>query len=626
MPPPPDLRQSLGPVGHGATRHPRWVLGPTAGTAVLRRYVLAGVAWALVAAVLALGILAPVALGWSVPWPALGPGRLDAAYRLAALWGYVWLPLMAGLLWIAGLGAAGRRAVRAAGLAFWLWQVALMAGVAAILAGWAAPAAWSAAPAGVQLLLWLAVAGAGWAVWAAIAETGMPLSTARVGALVAVVALLATQTVGLLAVAVTGAGQAVVLSMGMQLQGTLCVPLAGIAVACAVLPMATSRPLYSLRLVLVGWILWVPVAVLAAGQDLVPDLYPSLLAPLATASAAVWLVPVSLLTVAVLGTWVGHGQVVAAPAAALASLGLVAVLAAAVSRTGLVLADSGLSFTAYDPAHVLVPPLVAGGLLAAAAAYAVMESDAADWRPRWQVMLLVTAGLLAVLPLMVVSLVEAAVGPSAAVAAAEARLRLPGALVQLAAVGVWLAAVRHAPGRAGDTLPVPASGRLAVTPAAVVTAAAGGLVATLFLALFVPLADPGSVAASPLLAARDVSTAPLRAEGRRQYVADGCVACHTQRVRRLAADAALGPTLQRGDYGAGPALAGQRRMGPDLTWVGDRYPTPAALATAMAGHGSGGALAMPWLLAGDGPTAAGAPLIDYLLNLHSDQPTGPEAR
>lgn len=599
----------------------RWQLPfvPESGTAIVRRYALAGVAWAVVAAVMALGALAPLSLGWGAPWPVLGVGRLDGAYRLVALWGATWLPLMAGLLWLADLGAAAPRAVRAAGYGFWLWQAALLAGVAAILLGFAAPDPWSASPAPIQLLLWLAVALSLWALWSALAAAGTGVNMAGAGALVAGVALLATQTVVLLGAVVAGVGQAVVFSFVVRLQGTLCVPLAGLALACAVLPTALGRPLYSRKLLLTGWMLWVPIAVLAAGQDLIPGLYPPFLVPVVTAAAVLWLLPVAMVAVAVFGTWVGEPVHGIHPVATFLSLAMLAVLAAAVSRLGILLVDQeALAFTAIDPAHVLVPPLVMGGWWAAGAAYGILQTGDLDRRPRQHLVLLAAASLLATVPLMAVALAEATSGPSAALASLEAGLRLPGAVAQLAAVVVWAAAVRASPVRQREGLPLPSPDRPPMTPLAVAIATAGALVAALFLALFVPLADPDALRATPLVAARDVAAAPLRAEGRRRYVAEGCVACHTQRVSGAEADGRMGPLLRRGDYGPGPALVGQRRMGPDLAWVGDRHATPEELAAAMAPHGAGGGVPLPTLLADDRGGPGDEPLFDYLLHLNSN--------
>jgi len=179
----------------------------------------------------------------------------------------------------------------------------------------------------------------------------------------------------------------------------------------------------------------------------------------------------------------------------------------------------------------------------------------------------------------------------------------------------------------GDPLaerPVPdLRGSLSFTPAAVVGATVGVLVLAFFVTLFMPLADPTALEGTTRTAGRELEPGTLAASGRSQYIADGCVTCHTQRVRAVAGDERYGPPSLRGDYGDGPALAGERRMGPDLMWVGDRYGSPAAMAAAMAVHAAGGPVALPWLLGPTGPTVDGAAVTDYLLRLTSTAESGP---
>src|SRR5690606_8224310 len=66
------------------------------------------------------------------------------------------------------------------------------------------------------------------------------------------------------------------------------------------------------------------------------------------------------------------------------------------------------------------------------------------------------------------------------------------------------------------------------------------------------------------------------------YVAEGCVACHTQQVRPLEQDAPYGRPSAPGDYAlmkqqdfwrTTPAMLGTERTGPDLTNVGARQPS-----------------------------------------------------
>jgi cytochrome c oxidase cbb3-type subunit 2 len=72
----------------------------------------------------------------------------------------------------------------------------------------------------------------------------------------------------------------------------------------------------------------------------------------------------------------------------------------------------------------------------------------------------------------------------------------------------------------------------------------------------------------------------IEAQGLRVYVAEGCVACHTQQVRPLQMDRVWGRPSAPGDYAnvrpAGvwqpyaPAVLGSERTGPDLSNVGAR--------------------------------------------------------
>ena len=64
------------------------------------------------------------------------------------------------------------------------------------------------------------------------------------------------------------------------------------------------------------------------------------------------------------------------------------------------------------------------------------------------------------------------------------------------------------------------------------------------------------------------------AEGRDIYIAEGCVACHTQQVRANVTDVGLGAVTTRDDVTlTAPALLGRLRLGPDLAHAGQRSPT-----------------------------------------------------
>lgn len=59
--------------------------------------------------------------------------------------------------------------------------------------------------------------------------------------------------------------------------------------------------------------------------------------------------------------------------------------------------------------------------------------------------------------------------------------------------------------------------------------------------------------------------------GRDLYIAEGCVQCHTQEVRAVAADVGLGPVSVAGDYAnEDPILRGAVRIGPDLFHAASR--------------------------------------------------------
>jgi cytochrome c oxidase cbb3-type subunit 2 len=77
-----------------------------------------------------------------------------------------------------------------------------------------------------------------------------------------------------------------------------------------------------------------------------------------------------------------------------------------------------------------------------------------------------------------------------------------------------------------------------------------------------------------------VPPTPLETAGLDVYVAEGCVACHTQQVRPLEMDAVWGRPSAPGDYAYvrptsvwrpyAPAVLGSERTGPDLSNVGAR--------------------------------------------------------
>ncbi|MBN8773100.1 MAG: cbb3-type cytochrome c oxidase subunit II, partial [Thiobacillus sp.] len=76
---------------------------------------------------------------------------------------------------------------------------------------------------------------------------------------------------------------------------------------------------------------------------------------------------------------------------------------------------------------------------------------------------------------------------------------------------------------------------------------------------------------------------PVERRGLQVYIAEGCIACHTQQVRPLKMDAVWGRPSAPGDYAHlkpldiwqpyAPAVLGSERTGPDLTSIGTRQPS-----------------------------------------------------
>ncbi|MDX1382921.1 MAG: cbb3-type cytochrome c oxidase subunit II, partial [Thermoanaerobaculia bacterium] len=96
---------------------------------------------------------------------------------------------------------------------------------------------------------------------------------------------------------------------------------------------------------------------------------------------------------------------------------------------------------------------------------------------------------------------------------------------------------------------------------------AAALVATLVAATWVSASpDPGSLSAA---------SRPSPERGRRVYVAEGCINCHSQYVRRRTHDQRIwGPDAVAAGDEEQPPLLGNRRQGPDLRNAGNRR-TPA---------------------------------------------------
>jgi cytochrome c oxidase cbb3-type subunit 2 len=77
--------------------------------------------------------------------------------------------------------------------------------------------------------------------------------------------------------------------------------------------------------------------------------------------------------------------------------------------------------------------------------------------------------------------------------------------------------------------------------------------------------DPANTEATRLAAERVYVENTPEYDGRNVYVSEGCVECHSQTVRPVAADVGLSAVSVAGDYAnEAPVLGGVVRLGPDL--------------------------------------------------------------
>ncbi|GIU91542.1 MAG: hypothetical protein KatS3mg011_0448 [Acidimicrobiia bacterium] len=136
----------------------------------------------------------------------------------------------------------------------------------------------------------------------------------------------------------------------------------------------------------------------------------------------------------------------------------------------------------------------------------------------------------------------------------------------------------------------PAAPGIATRPAAVPVlegrpdrplAIAAGAVAVFLLTVFAGFAAVAApVNDNPVYSSRVPYTSSALA-GQEVYLAEGCVACHTQMVRPIVADADLGPvTLADTNQ-----VLGRRRIGPDLAHVGSRVESADDLRAVLGGAG-----------------------------------------
>lgn len=660
---------------------------PRSGPAELRRWLRAGLAWAILGSSLALAAALIEALGLALPFRATGLGRAAAASLFLVVYGALSMPLMAALGWIAGL--APGPAPRSLGWSWWLWNGGLALGAIGMLAS----QSWAQWPDGWGTPAWpaLAVLAAAAVLWAAalgptLLRPARPLTALSSLALVAALGLILVLGFGqLLGPTVRGAGNAVLGSLFRRGLPELWLLPACLAAAGAVIFHVDGRPLYGRRSLWFGLLAWVFLATVALPRDLVPDLLPAWLGPWVLAASALRLVPVLLLAVAVLGAFVGRRPAAPSSGAAVAERSE-AVLRSALLRLAVLgacgllagaWADAALSadmrrlvqLSAWDPGAPF-PPLAAPILIVQALSLAILRAHGATLDSvalgRFARLAIATA-LLRVVPAWPLGLAEAAAesvqvvqrlgwaSPAPAAAGGFvtwlgllglalgwlttlvwARLFFAGDAVLGAAVesgaggegeaGVGVEGEGHASARPGlaagqgaaPASPAPASAGGMPAGATVLGATVASLALGLMVGVFLPVVDAG---AAPAPGPRVLAPGSLAERGRRSYGAEGCVACHSQRVRD-AADAALyGPIMRASAYGNGPALAGWRRRAPDLAWVGDRLGDPAALAERLvAVHGPEGRPAFPWLFEAEGPTLEGATLVEYLAVLRSGPP------
>jgi|GEM_PF-6114685 cbb3-type cytochrome oxidase subunit 1 len=625
----------------------------------MRSYAVSGAAWALVAALALLMVAIDLALGLHVDVAVLGVGRLIGVVRHSFFFGAVSLPLAGFLLAACAPAPLPTSVARWSRRAVVLWNAGMVVGVVTILVGYMSPVEWSPAPAVSLGIVWLGAAAWSLALWMAIAaRPGRPAAPAWF-ALAAAVGLL---VYGALAVLATGGlgGAAQALAGSLAGRGLLGVwaGTAAIGVAASWFPLASGRPLFGRRSTLVGLWLWVVAAAFSAPRDLLPDLVPTWLVTPVALAGMLLVVAASAAAVALFGSFIGSRRTrwPSDASTLFIASGVLGVLLGAIA-----MAVHGpdaarvTQFTSWDPAAGLAPAFVSLTLVAVGASYVLTASNDAHRGPvdaMHHLALALLAAVLLLAPVWPLGLAEAATGPLDAIVRARSAALLPGAILTLVASVVWVlnvvarerrrsaatsadappdapadaearsssaetAAPGMSRGSAVGPLPEPAAG--SGPSAAAVVGTAGTIVAVaLFVTLFLPLVDASFVGGTPRTAMRELDEGSLPHRGRRLYVAEGCVVCHTQRVRPYPEDAIYGPVTRAGDYADGPALAGLRRAGPDLAWVADRYPGRSQMEVRLAVHNGNGVAPFPWLFGNGGlMTADGSAVVDYLLQLRS---------
>jgi cytochrome c oxidase cbb3-type subunit 2 len=108
-----------------------------------------------------------------------------------------------------------------------------------------------------------------------------------------------------------------------------------------------------------------------------------------------------------------------------------------------------------------------------------------------------------------------------------------------------------------------------MTPTAIIAGSLLILIAVVLVVVILPYADTSNTIPSDLFRTRT----NVEAAGRKLYISNGCVYCHTQSIRAI--DWGLGAEriAQAGDYIKDhPILLGSQRTGPDLSQEGGEHP------------------------------------------------------
>ncbi len=588
---------------------------------VFRLYALSAAAWGLFAATSILWALAGLALAWSSPLPALGFGRLSVAGLLASSLGAVSLALAGAWLRLGTEVSPRVDQPRSAWIALGLWNVGLALAVGSAL-GAGASAEPLAPPLVPGLALWVSAFLWLLAIWRNALTTSESPGVGQWFGLLAAVGLLASLSVGLLVPLLGGVGQAIAGAVYARSLLALWVAPGGIGLAAIRMPWAVHRPLYGRRLAVAAWASWLVLVPLSMARDLPGDLFGGWPSRIVLACGVLQGIPALLCLVLIAGTLVGAERRRPGGEAAFLLLGVAATALGMMSEAAL-LAGLGpvVQFTAWNSVAPVPPIWPASWLLAIGASYlaaGVKPAAPVPIRPSHHLLAAMLTAAVLIAPRGPIGLAEIAGGAeawlaegSSAVVRAGAALTLPGCALLWFVAWVWLAnmlAVRRA--QPASALDRP-SGQVTALPGSVVAwASVTGIAFGLLGSLFVPLSQP----AAPPPAGRATDRAPLpggsRARGQAVYLREGCVICHSQRVRPGQLDRPYGRPTVPADYGSGPALAGLRRWGPDLAWAGDRYPDRFALARRLAVHGRQGAPSFPWLFGPDGTTADGDAVVE----------------